>query len=152
MPERKLTGKQQIAIDYYCGEAHQNWCKAYKMAGYSLCIGWKHNAIKLLHKDYIKDAIAKRMAKLAEKMQVTMEEVVDNARWLVEYGRKNNTIGAVSAGNDQLGRTIAAFTDNVNQTDTQKQRVLDEREAREAERIASIANRERIAEQHKQVG
>lgn len=83
--QKGLTAKQQGTVDSYCNPAsasHNNWCASYKSANYSLCTGWKHNAIKLLHKDYIEAAIEQYRAKMAEKIDVEVGELVAKLRKL----------------------------------------------------------------------
>lgn len=67
-----MTDKQQVFVNYYCGEAAQNASKAFVMAGYSK-IGADANAHRLIVKDSIKAAIADKMALLAKKAGYTQE-------------------------------------------------------------------------------
>ena len=64
----------------------------------------------------IKAEIDKRMVELEAKTDVTIKEVIENARYLIEMGKKHNRGNDIAAGNKQLGETIAAFTQNVNQS------------------------------------
>ncbi len=49
---------------------------------------------------------------ISAALAVTAEEVIDNARWLVEHGRSKGIGADVRAGNDQLGKIIAIFSES----------------------------------------
>jgi len=137
--ETKLTGKQIAFIEHYTGDSFFNATDAARKAGY------KGNSNTLgqmgdenLKKPKIKAVIAQKQAELVEIADITRQECIDNARWLIKYGKENNRSTAFAQGNDQLCKIAGIFTENLNTTDTQRQRELDEREKLEAERIASI--------------
>ncbi len=89
MSKSSLTAKQTAVVEYYCNpgsESFNNWCESYKRANYSLCTGWKHNAIKLLHIDYIQAGIADYRAKTTAKLDHNRDRAIDllnqNIAWL----------------------------------------------------------------------
>ena len=134
-----LTGKQTAFIEHYCGDCNYNGTEAASQAGYK---GDRNQldsiASENLQKPAIKTAIDVKRAKIAESMDVSRQEVIDNARWLVKFGQDNGRTTAVSQGNEQLGKVANVFSENTNVTDTQRRRELDEIETKEAKAIAKI--------------
>lgn len=142
MRKKRLTGKEQAFIEHYCTDAEQIGCRAYRMAGYSMCKGWEHNAIKILHKDYIKQAIEVKLKEIGRKTEVTVEFVVDKIKNGLLLAEQRNNLTAMARFVELLGRYKAMFTDNLNTSDTTKQKQLAEKEREEAKRIANIRLRE----------
>lgn len=104
------------------------------------------NAYKILRKPHVLAYIKQLKQKNSEKVEIladiTRQECIDNARWLVKYGRNNDKPTPFAQGNDQLCKIAGIYTENINQTDTQRQRELDEKQVQEAEAIARIRLRE----------
>lgn len=145
---RNLTGKQRAFIEHYTGDSFFNATEAASRAGYK---GNRNQldsvASENLQKLAIKVAISEKLAEIAEKIEITVESIAEEIS-VIAFGRISPTIGV--QGNitnklkalELLGRFKAMFTDNINQTDTQRQRELDEKQTHEAEAIASIRLRE----------
>lgn len=70
---QEISTKQKVFVDYYCGEAAQNATRAYILAGYSK-IGADGNAHRLIVKDRIRQAIAKKQMVLAKKQGYSVEQ------------------------------------------------------------------------------
>lgn len=113
---RKLTGKQQALVRHYCGDAKYNGSEAYRRAGYSLCKGWEHNAIKVLHKDYVKAAIQAKIAENSKKIEVTVEFIVQKLLTGLALAEKKQDLVAIARFSELLGKYKAMFTDNVKQS------------------------------------
>ena len=143
---RKLTTREQLTIDYL---PECNWIikAAGIKAGFSAKYAQHLLPQRILSDIALKTAYAVKVAEIAEKIDITVESIAAEIS-TIAFGRITANIGV--QGNitnklkalELLGRFKAMFTDNINQTDTQRQRELDERETQEAERIASIRLRE----------
>lgn len=141
---RNLTGKQIAFIEHYTGDSFFNATDAARKAGYKgndNTLGQMGDQNLKLPK--IKEAIIQKLAKIAAKIEITVDSIAEEIAY-VAFGQITPNIGV--QGNitnklkalELLGRYKAMFTDNINQTDTQRQRELDEKEQQEAERIAKI--------------
>ncbi len=109
---KKLTAKESTAIECYTNpvsETFNNWCQSYLKANYSKCTGWKHNAIKVLHKNYIIAEIARIRTEKAENSKLELDEIITNARYLTEMGIANSNGTDIGKGNEQLGKIIGAY-------------------------------------------
>lgn len=49
--------------------------------------------------------------KIKDRLKLSIDEIVTNARWLIDYGTKNKKPNAVAAGNDQLAKIQGAYTE-----------------------------------------
>lgn len=138
---RKLTTREQLTIDYL---PECKWVikTAGIKAGFSEKYAQHMLPQRVLSNIALKAAFAAKVAEIGEKIEITRQECIDNARWLVKYGRDNNRSTAFAQGNDQLCKIAGIFTENLNTTDTQRQRELDEKEQAEAAAIATIRLRE----------
>lgn len=134
-----LTGKQQALIDHYCTDAEQNGCKAFGMAGYSTKgKKWRINAQKVLSKDYIKRAIAEKLAVIRAKSEDAMKFIrKEHLRFAILCELKGDMVNA-TRNLEGFARTHAGYTDNINTADTTKQRELSDKEKAEARRLAHI--------------
>lgn len=139
---RELTGRQRIFVEHYCGDCNYVGTKAYLAAGYASSTGYEHNVIRLLHKDYIKAAIKEFQAKTAEKVDVTVEFVVQTLLSGLALAKSRNNLVAMARFAELLGRYKAMFTDNIATTDVIKQRELDEAKQARVRRIAGIMLKE----------
>jgi len=98
------------------------FCKAYiaggscgaamRAAGYSDSYANTHGTA-ILDIPAVKAELERLQVKVEADFDVTLQEVVANARWLVRTGKDRNCGADVSAGNLQLGRSIGAFSDRV---------------------------------------
>lgn len=135
--ETGLTLRTVNAVDKYIEEVyilkHPNYtfAQALRDAGYTdryvHSFGsriWRNMGVQTK----INSFKAKMMAKAEIILNVTLEEVVNNARWLIEFGKDKGRTSAVRAGNYQLGCTIAAFKENITTPDIEQQRKLEEKE------------------------
>lgn len=138
-----LTGKEQALIDHYCTDAENNGCKAFRMAGYSTKgKKWRINAQKVLSKDYIKQAIAKRMAEIRAKSEDAVIFLrTEHLRLATLCEQKGDMVNA-TRNLEGYGRTHGSYTDNLNTADTTKQAELTEQEKVEAKRLAGIRLKE----------
>lgn len=58
--DKGLTARERCSIEGYCNPdsgTYNNWAQSYKAAGYSQCKGWEINAVKVLGKGHIKEAV-----------------------------------------------------------------------------------------------
>jgi len=116
MQRNKLTPKQQAFVEHYCGDCNYVGTKAYLAAGYAKCTGWQHNAIKVLHNNYIKEAIQVYQAKKAEKIDVTVEFIIQTILKALDLAQRKQDLPAIARFTDQLGRYKAMFTENIHQS------------------------------------
>lgn len=96
----------------YCLNA-QNGADAYRTTYPKCKSGHRQCARSLLAIPYVKDKINKIMATLAVKNEVTLDEVVANARLQVMLGKAQGCAADIKGGNEQLGKIIAAFKDRI---------------------------------------
>jgi phage terminase small subunit len=147
----ELTGKQQAFIEHYLGDCKYNATEAAARAG---CKGNRATlqvvGVENLSKPIIKEAIAERMVEIREKTEITVAYIQAEHERLAKLAEAKGDYSTATRNKELLGKTIAAYTDNTNVTDTIKQRVLDANEKREADRIAAIAIREKLAEANTQ--
>ncbi len=141
-----LTGKQQAFIDHYTGDCKYNGTEAARRAGYkgnSNTLGQvsKENLLK----PTIKAAIQAKAAKVAEKIDVSVEFVVKKLLNALNIAEERNNLAAIARILELLGRYKAMFTDNITTTDVIRQRELDEAEQAEAIRLSEILIREDLA-------
>ncbi|MFA5359326.1 MAG: terminase small subunit [Patescibacteria group bacterium] len=85
-----------------------NGTKAAIKAGYAVKSA-RVSAHRNITNHNIKAEIDKGIARIEAKTDVTIQEIINNARYLIELGisKKNGT--DIAAGNKQLGEMIAAF-------------------------------------------
>ena len=143
---RKLTTRERLTIDYL---PECKWVvkAAGIKAGFSEKYAQHMLPQRVLSNVALKTAYAVKVAEVAEKIDITVESIAAEIS-NIAFGRITANIGV--QGNitnklkalELLGRFKAMFTDNINQTDTQRQRELDEKEQAEAVRIAEIRLRE----------
>lgn len=126
---KKLTAKEETAVKCYSNpgsETYNNWCESYKKANYSLCTGWQSNAIRVLHKDHVQAAITEKRAEIAEKIDVTCEEIIKGLRKLAGLD-----VGAAKLNNAErirslelLGRYLGIFEKDNKQKQPQLNQVI----------------------------
>ena len=116
MTDKPLTAKQRDWVRHYtdpAGEGYNNATASARLAGYS-----KRSARQMgadtLSKPYVKAAIEAKQAIIADRANITREEVVNNARWLVDHGMATGKANAVSSGNAQLA-AIGGYTTDAKQ-------------------------------------
>ncbi len=131
-----ITLKQAAFVDYYLGEARMNATAAAKMAGYSERTAYRTGADNL-KKPQIARVIAAKRTQIAARNDVTVDEIVRNARDVFnrcmqrvrvmvfdheerrmvqktdENGQGVWSFDAAGANkaNETLGRVIGAFVD-----------------------------------------
>lgn len=140
-----MTLKEKKFVEHYIIDG--NGTQAVKKAGY----GRKNKELKEtvaatiakenIRKPHIKKEIDKRLREIEAETDVTLKEIIHNARYLINLGISNKNGGDIAAGNLQLGKTIGAYQDNLNTTDTIKAQELaniSKEEAIELKRIANI--------------
>jgi phage terminase small subunit len=93
----------------------ENGINAVKKAGYGKKNKPLNNdtakaiASENLTKPHIKAEINKGMARIEKKTDITIKEIINNARYLVKLGIEKKNGADIAAGNKQLGEMIAAF-------------------------------------------
>jgi len=144
--ETGLTHKELSLADEYLNNGF-NELKAYESSEYSqncTIVCKRANTTKILKKPHIAAYI---QTKIAEKKASSIASRKDRQRFWTKVvngaleGIKI-TMGDRLKASELLGRSEADFTDNINQTDTQRQRELDEKQKVEAGEIAKIRLRE----------
>lgn len=135
---RKLTTREQLTIDYL---PECNW--VIKAAGIKAGFSGKY-AQHLLPARILSDITLKTAyaAKVAEIREKHIADRAERQRFWSKTMVSAPKIADRLKASELLGRSEADFTDNINQTDTQRQRELDEKEQAEAVRIAEIRLRE----------
>lgn len=129
-----MNYQRKCFLRHYLGDACFNATEAAKKAGYSEKTAYSQGQ-RLLKTVEIK--------KLIEKVVDVSEEFIKEKLLLgltMAEIKKNTT--AMARFLELMCRTKGMLTDNINQTDTQRQRELDEKQAHEAEAIAKIRLRE----------
>lgn len=121
---RRLTAKMLYAVQYYCepdSETYSIWTESYKKAGYSICHGWKHNAIGLLHKNYIQDAIKEYRDNMAKKagwsVEIAQDMLLDDRKQAKQLKQPSAAISAVVAVNRMYGYDKDSHTDEDTKSD-----------------------------------
>lgn len=119
-----------------------NKYKAFDIAGYEAKTqGSKAACVsRLLKRPEIKERIKEITAELMLVHGVTEDRILANLADIAF--NKGNAKADRNRALELLGKSKAMFTDNINQTDTQRQRELDEKEQEECEEIAKIRLRE----------
>lgn len=147
MNKDKLTAKQQSAVEFYCNKASDTfniWTASYKKANYSLCTGWKHNAIRVLHKDYIQRAIeqyrAKNKVKLEYNRQIALEQldtVISNLTPEAKGGNVSANTALTQAIREKNAITGLHSVTNINRNED-KPRDLTDEQRQELKRAALV--------------
>ena len=109
-----MTGKQEQFVEYYCEVGAKTYGDATKSAvkaGYSELTA-KAIGAENLTKPAVRAAIEAKKAEIAKRAEITMDQVVRTAQWLIDYGIANNRHQAVQAGNAQLMQIGGFGTDN----------------------------------------
>ena len=110
MARANIDKLRAVAIEYTTNG--YNKVEALKKAGYKDSYA-RSVGLQLYDDIRLKDLIAKCEAKKQVKMDITLNEVIANARWLVDRGKQDDDKASVKAGNEQLGRIIGAYTDRL---------------------------------------
>lgn len=105
-----MTGKQQAFVEHYCGDCNYNGHKSALAAGYSKKTA---NAISAenLSKPIIKKAISKKMAELAEKIELSVEFIVQKLLLGLQLAEQKKDLVAMARFSELLGKHKAMFTD-----------------------------------------
>lgn len=111
MKEKKLTSKEEAFIQNYISNGF-NGTKAAISAGYSENSS-RQIADQNLSKLHISERIDEYKKEQANKNDVTIKEIIENARYIVEKSKEKDDMTSLSKGNEQLGKTIGAFTEVV---------------------------------------
>ncbi len=147
---KTLTPKQDSFCVHYTtigAETFGNGTRAAIEAGYSEKGAYARGS-ELLRLRKVRERINELHAENMQRNMITVDKVLADLEHDKLMARKHHQY-AVSKGCTELqGKYLAMFTDNTNVTDTVKQRELDENERKEAERIAAIAVREKLAENY----
>lgn len=115
---RPLTAKETAFKDNYGNpgsDTYNNGTQSAIKAGFKPK-GARVQACRLLTKPNIIKALEDIKAETKAELDVTVAEIVSNARWQIEYGKAKGDSQALARGNDQLGRIIGAYTDNIKNT------------------------------------
>lgn len=141
---RELSLQQIDFVKYYCHEAHGNATKAAIMAGYSVETA-RNQGCRLLTKDYIKQAIRVELSEIAEKQQFDKIESEQLLRDLLQRCRESKDRAVEIATIRELNTINSLRSENLNIT-TDQQRELDERESKDAIKIANYLNEQELRE------
>ena len=98
---QELTAKQECFVEYYCNpksDTYNNAVRSYARANYSQCKGWKVNAMRLLHKDYIQQAIQAYRAKNKVKSEYDYDRAMYELQELISFYRQQMESGNIKAG------------------------------------------------------
>jgi phage terminase small subunit len=149
---KRLTPKQESFCIHYTtigAETFGNGTKSAITAGYSEKGAYARGS-ELLRNRKVRERINELHAENMSRNNITVDKVLADLEHDKLMARKAGQYGVAKGCTELQGKYLVMFTDNVNQNDVQKQRELDEREAKEAERLAAILLRERIEEEHRE--
>lgn len=107
--QKELTPKEEAFIQFYCSNGF-NGTKAAISAGYGEDRA-RQTAHDIVTKRYISERIEAYKKEQANKNDVTIKEVIDNARYIIEQSKEKKELNNMAKGNEQLGKTIGAFVD-----------------------------------------
>ncbi len=139
---RELSLQQIDFVKYYCHEAYGNANKAAIMAGYKVETA-RRQGCRLLTKDHIKQAMRVELSKIAEKQQFDKIESEQMLRDLLQRCRDSKDRAVEIATIREMNTIHALRTENI-VTTTDQQRELDEKESKEAKRVAKILNMQEL--------
>ncbi len=149
---KTLTPKQDSFCVHYTtigAETFSNGTKSAIAAGYSEKSAYSQ-ACNLLKNPKIQERLKELYTENMQRNNITVDKVLADLEHDKLMARKAGQYAVAKGCTELQGKYLAMFTDNTNVTDTVKQRELDEREAKEAERLAAILLRERIEEEHRE--
>lgn len=138
--ETSLTIKQLAFAKAYALDSNAG--RAYTAAGYKSNGNERIQGYKLLQNDKILAIIGQEKAKVAIKSELTREKALADIEYGIEKAKERNNLPALARFTELECRTLGMLTDNLNTTDTQRQRELDEKQTQEAGEIAKIRLRE----------
>ncbi len=127
---KQLNNQQKCFLKYYLGDACFNATEAAKKAKYSEKTAYSQGQRLLKHVE---------IKKIIEKAVNVSEEFIKEKMLLgltIAENRKNTT--AMARFLELMCRIKGMLKDNVNVTDTQRQRELDEKEKVEVDEIAKV--------------
>ncbi len=108
--KKPLTAKEDAAIEFYCNPASEtfnNWCQSYRKAAYAQCTGWKTNAIKVLHKNYIQAAIQayrdKNRVEVEHNREISLRKLQRAYDIALEQKNPSGMVAAVREADDISG-------------------------------------------------
>lgn len=132
----QLTNKQQAFVNEYIKD--WNASAAYLRAGYANSGGYKINALKLLYKDYVQQAIEAKKAELQEKTAITIAYIQAEHERLARLAEQKGDLATATRNKELAGKTVGAYVERVRAEQGEKERQLTEKEQAEARRLASI--------------
>jgi len=142
--EQKLTNKQKRFIEEYC--VSFNGLQSAIKAGYSKKTAGVI-ANENLNKPYIQLAISEHMNKTSEKLNITIEDIANNAEFCIkaclEDGKLTDKPNYLKA-NEQLGKIIGAFID--------KQIIKDDRTTDQQNTLDKLKNQSKVINFREAVG
>lgn len=109
-----------------------NGADAYRTAYPKTNSGHAQSANKLLSIPYVKKKIKAILADLAAKTEVTLEEVVKNARLQVSIGKVRGSASDIRGGNDQLGRIAGVYIEKTQDVPAEQASLTAEQEVQAA--------------------
>ncbi len=137
---RTLTPKQDSFCVHYTtigAETFSNGTKSAIAAGYSEKSAYSQ-ACNLLKNPKIQQRIKELHAENMSRNNITIDKVLADLEHDKLMARQVGQYAVAKGCTELQGKYLAMFTDNINQTDTVRQRELDERESKEAEEIARL--------------
>lgn len=152
MDNRPLTAKETSAIEGYCNtdsDTYNNWCQSYLKAGYSKCTGWQTNAIKVLHKNCIRQAVSDFRARTGQEWEHDRRIAVDSLNLnILRLQRKADTgdvqaASAITACIRELNAISALHSSTVITHD--KPQPLTEAQRAELQAQARVLTKPRLA-------
>ena len=108
---KKLTPKQKLFVKEYVVDL--NGRKAALRAGYGAG-GAASQASRMLQRPEFKVAIAKLQTKIGDKLEITVEYVLDKIRRSAEMADATNQHGSALKGWELLGKHLGMFRENHN--------------------------------------
>ncbi len=115
-PRTKISDKAQLTTEHYINNAivmpveGYTWAQAMRDAKYAESTIDKNSA-DIWGLAGVQSQIEQAMAKSRIDAEIKLDEVVANARYLVEMGKTVKNGADIGKGNEQLGKIIGAFRD-----------------------------------------
>lgn len=138
MKEKGLTAKQQTSLEYYLNptsETFNNLLQSMIRAGYTEKYA-NHRGWEMLDKGYIQAYMKDYKAKLYNKQAINVEYMQSEHQRLAEKAESKGDLAVATRNKELLGKTIAAYTDNIADKRDKSPEPLSEQELAELKRLA----------------
>lgn len=108
----KLSAREGGAVKAYTAagsKTRNDWCASYATANFSLCEGWQHNALKVLHKDRVQQAIIRERGLQARRFAINAENILKEHQELYDECRIDKDRVNASRNLESMGKSILLY-------------------------------------------